>query len=64
MTKQIQIQPTKNFTNLVADNLGKCTMTQLELPMLLIACEWKLRLCKAHDFKVAKRILINSVKYN
>lgn len=44
--------------------IGKTKLSD-NLPILkLIAAEWGLNLSKSRDFKIAARIMNNSIKYN
>ena len=54
----------KNFTNIVEDELLRCPFSQIIPIMNLIASEYGLKLNRTAEFKIAKKILINSVKLN
>ncbi len=46
------------------DMLGQEPMTDIIPVLAYIAHEWKLNLNNAKDFKIAKKIVINSIKNN
>jgi hypothetical protein len=54
----------KNFINIVEDELLRCPFSQVIPIMNLIAFEYGLKLNRHSEFKIAKKILINSVKLN
>lgn len=54
----------KEFTNIVEKELLNCHCSQVIPHLKIIAEEYSLKLNRLNDFKIAKRILINSVKYN
>lgn len=54
----------KAFTNIVEKELLDCRFSEIIPFMQLFADEYNLKLNRLSDFKIAKKILINSVKYN
>lgn len=52
------------FTNLAELEIRHTPISSLDVPLLVIEIQWNLNRNRANDFKVAKRILINSVKNN
>lgn len=54
----------KEFTNIVEKELLNCRSSQIIPYLQIIADEYRLKLNRLNDFKIAKKILINSVKYN
>jgi hypothetical protein len=54
----------KDFTNLTEKGILNSSIFDVLVPLQLIAFEYNLRLNWAKEFKIAKKILINSVKYN
>jgi hypothetical protein len=52
------------FTKLSEQSIRKSGINSIKEPIAFIEYDWKLSMSRTHDFKVIKRILINSVKKN
>jgi hypothetical protein len=52
------------FTNLAELEIRRTPISSLDVPLLVIEIQWNLNINRANDFKVAKEILIKSVKNN
>lgn len=60
----VSVMETVLFTKLTEQSIGKSPIGSLNDPKAYIEHEWNLNASRTHDFKVLKRILINSVKKN
>ncbi len=60
----VSVMETVLFTNLTEQSIGKSGLNSMKEPIAYIEYEWNLKTSRTHDFKVLKRILINSVKKN
>lgn len=58
------IVPTKKITKAVEDDLRNCCMCGVVDAVIVIGKTWNLRPNRANEFKIIKRIVINSVKNN
>jgi hypothetical protein len=62
--KSIDVFENCLFTNIVEVQLGHTPISKLDYPLLVIEIQWNLNRNRPKDFKVAKKILINSIKNN